>query len=201
MSAPDRPLGLTAVEFVDRLPEEYLATFQRVARERYPHADDPVVALTNETMRLMINQDKIHDMRDTLETSKGMQEQLLYLLTRETDYTRSELIERCQSGLARFNLNSGDCSIRPRAQEIKDSLDPELKTKFKYQAYHRFEKSDEAVVKHTKEAISLMFAEKGIPEIVREKNEQRRMVKGLAEIAEEELDIEIGDLEGWFEFL
>jgi len=187
-------------EEVEQLPDDLLSKFRAVAEKEFGALDQPVVALTNRTMEMMVYHDEMRRIEEGVERATTIHATIVDVIAEQSDVSRSELIEYCeQTSLSMYG--DGDASdICERACEIAEQIDrEELWPRFKNQAYQLHGQSDNAVVRHIREAMTTVVYGNTMNELRKGVQEQKRSMKRLQRYINEQTDFDIEESEAIYE--
>jgi hypothetical protein len=189
-------------EVVDELPDSLLARYHGVAEEKYGALGQPVVALTNEAMEIILQHDSVRVTEETVETVGSINSLIIDILARETSFSRTEILDHChQTTLSAYSDSRVD-RIQERACTIAEEIDREsLWPRFKRQAYRLHGESDQAVIRHIREAMILVTQGMNLNELRQKVQHQTRMMEGIQRFVEMKTDFELDGCKNIYDLL
>jgi len=200
LNRPVRSIEYEPQQVVEKLPDELLSEYRELAKEEYGALEKPVVALTNQTMEMALCQDDVQRAEEEVERAALIHSIIINIITEQTDYSHADIVEYLtQSSLSMYSDTDAE-DIHKRATEIAEEIDRDyLWPHFKAQAYKLHGKTDTAVIRHIKEAMTMMTFGSTMSDIRQDIQKEKRVMMRLQDFLSENTDIDLEDNKAIYE--
>jgi len=197
-----RSINYGPQEVVDELPDDLLTQFRDLAVEKFGALEQPVVALTNQTMEMALCQNEVQLTEEGIDTAELVHALLIDAVAEHTDYSRTEIISHCTQRTLSTYSDDRVAAIRERPSEIAAKIDRnELWPRFKHQAYQLHGESDGAVIQHIREAMTLVVLGTDMDDLRQGVRRETRLMQGLLRFINERTDFELDGCDVIYEVL